>query len=250
MSKQKSNSAPPRSVARAVKDAREKAGLSVRELAKRSDISHTQISRLESGEVAKPSREVLVSVSKGLDRNPSPLLILAGHYNVVEATSSLKPMFREDAELPQVWGGWATWSVAEINEFLRDPKVSLKTVKQVAADVFTVEETDETLWDPTYRLAADRVDDEGQLAEFMGIWRYLDPNLRSRWLDYGRSLRNIADYQYRVEMEELDVRAAAQVRAVTEKVGKVIDRIAKEEPDWAEIMDEKFSIYWEEEKHA
>jgi len=251
MSKPIDQSAPStQAVAAAVKSAREKADLSVRELAKRADISHSQISRLESGEVAKPSREVLVSLGKGLNRNPIPLLILGGHYSVEEATNALKPMFRDEAELPQEWGDWATWPVDTINRLLRDPAVSLEAVKQVAAEVFSVEEADVTLWDPTYRLAADRGEGEGQLQEFMGIWRFLDPELRSRWLDFGMRLRNIADFQFRVEMDELDSRAEAQMRAVKERAGKVLDQMAKENPELAEEMEETFSPLWDEENYA
>ncbi|MGA7436094.1 MAG: helix-turn-helix transcriptional regulator [Solirubrobacterales bacterium] len=249
MSKQKSKSAPPLSVARAVKDAREKAGLSVRELAKRSDISHTQISRLESGEVTKPSREVLVSLGKGLNRNPIPLLILGGHYSTDEARNALKPMFRDEAELPQEWGDWATWPVETVNQLLRNPATSLKDIKRVAVDVFTVEESDETLWDPTYRLAADRGEGEGQLQEFMGIWRFLDQDLRARWLDYGTRLRNIADFQFRVEMDELDSRAEAQIRAVEQQVMKTYKRVAKTDPELAEGFLEGLSLTFTEDEN-
>lgn len=222
-------SAPPNSVASAVSRARNEAEMTVRELAKRAGISHTQIVRLESGEVLKPSREVLVSVSKGLDRNPLPLLILAGHMSVEEAQAAMKPMFREDAELPELWGEWATWPVETINWQLRDPHVSLDALKRVAAEVFSVPESDETMWDPSYRLAADKGEDARQLQEFMGIWRFLGQDLRDRWLSYGSKLRGIADAQYRVEMDEL----ASRLEVMDRKLKKVVEDLSKVNPELA-----------------
>lgn len=245
MSSPSNNSAPPVSVANSVKEARERANLSVRQLAKGANISHAQISRLESGEVKKPTRDVLVSVSRGLNRNPLPLLILAGYCNVPESSSALIPLFRKEAELPKEWGDWATWPVSEVNRLIRDPKTPLQTFKQIAADVFRVEETVESMWDPTYLLAIEKGGYAGQLSEFMGIWRYLDEPLRDRWLEYGRSLRNIADDQYRVEMDEIDSRVDAQIRAVKERAGVVLDRISKESPEMAAELEEDFSLLWE-----
>ncbi|MBN8870084.1 MAG: helix-turn-helix transcriptional regulator [Solirubrobacterales bacterium] len=199
----KSNPEKSAPVADAVREAREREGLTVRELSRRAGISHTQISRLESGEVSKPSREILVALGRGLDRNPIPLLILAGYYDEEEAVEALKPMFREDAELPEAWPDGGVWTVDEANEFLFDPDLGhdIEELKGLAADVFSVPETDETLWDPSYLLAAARGDDAWHLQRFMATWRYLDSELRARWLDYGLKLRKIADLDYRVDAD-------------------------------------------------
>lgn len=206
-------SAPP-TLAAVVRESRERDGLTIRELARRAGISHTQVSRLESGEVTKPSREVLVAIGKGLDRNPIPLLILAGHYDEEEAVEALKPMFREDAELPNAWPDTSVWTVEEADDFLYDPDLGhdIEELMLLAADVFAVPETDETLWDPSYLLAAARGEDAWHLQRFMATWRYLDSELRARWLDYGLKLRQIADLDYRVEVEDLQRKLDATQR--------------------------------------
>jgi len=74
------------------------AGLSVRELARRAGVSAAQVSRIEGGQVNRPSREILVALARALNRNPLPLVILAGHLDAREARDALAPLFREGAE--------------------------------------------------------------------------------------------------------------------------------------------------------
>jgi len=59
-----------------IKRARELEGLSMRGLARRSDLSAAQISRIETGEV-RPSMETLAKLAFALERPLEPLLILA-----------------------------------------------------------------------------------------------------------------------------------------------------------------------------
>lgn len=47
---------------------------------------------------------MLVTLARALDRNPLPLLILAGHISGDEARIALEPMLRDGAELPEEWG--------------------------------------------------------------------------------------------------------------------------------------------------
>jgi transcriptional regulator with XRE-family HTH domain len=62
-----------------IKEAREKQGIGLRELARRSGVSAGQISRIESGEVERPSRATLTALATALGRMPVPVLYLAGH---------------------------------------------------------------------------------------------------------------------------------------------------------------------------
>jgi transcriptional regulator with XRE-family HTH domain len=179
-----------------VRQARLDAGLAVRELARRAGISHTQISRLEAGQVAKPSREVLVAIARALDRNPNPLLILAGHLHGDSARDSLKTLFREGSELAEIWSGCSDIPLQHVQAVARADHGDERDVKAIAADVFRVQESDETLWDDSYELAAASGMHAEQLRELMDIWRYVGPDLRTRWLEYGRQLRRIADLDY------------------------------------------------------
>lgn len=230
-------SAPlPDSVGAAIKQAREEADLGVRELARQAGISHTQISRVESGEVAKPSRDVLVSTAKALDRNPIPLLIMAGHYDLEEAKSALRPMFREEAELPQVWVDWPTSTVDEVNELIRSPEATLDEVRHIAAEVFSVAESDETLWDDSYQLATARGENARQLQDFMAIWRFLTPDLRTRWLETGQKLRELADIEYGIENDQMEARFRRQTNQSQARLEEFQSRLEELNPEAAEEL--------------
>ena len=75
--------------------------------------------------------------------------------------------------------------------------------------MFSVAETDETVWDDSYALALGRGTDAAQLLELMGIWRYIGER-RGQFLEYGRSLRRLADLEYLAEAESIDLHAAAE----------------------------------------
>lgn len=63
---------------------RENANISIRELSRRSNVSAGQISRIESGQTARPSGDTLVALARGLGGDPLPLLVLAGHRDAAE----------------------------------------------------------------------------------------------------------------------------------------------------------------------
>jgi transcriptional regulator with XRE-family HTH domain len=182
--------------------------MSIRELARRTDVSAAQISRIEAGHVLKPSREILVALGRALNRNPLPLLVLAGHLDGAEARTALRPYFRDGAELPKEWGDWASLPLDEVRHRLQDPEAAEDDIRQIAADMVSVAETDETLWDDSYALALGRGTDAAQLLELMGIWRYIGER-RAQFLEYGRSLRRLADLEYLAEAESIDLRTTA-----------------------------------------
>jgi len=66
-------------MAEVIKEARARARLSMRGLARRSGLSAAQISRIEAGEVERPVAETLVKLAKALDRDAQLLLVFAGH---------------------------------------------------------------------------------------------------------------------------------------------------------------------------
>jgi transcriptional regulator with XRE-family HTH domain len=187
----------------AVASAREAEGLTVRELARRAEISHTQISRIESGQVASPSRDVLVPLAKALDRNPGPFLVLASYFRDARARLVLAPMFRAGAELPEAWPDNAQLPLAEAIAIVSDPRSTQAELMRVAAAVIAVPETDETLWDPSHVLYQASGDTEDEL-ELLGIWRYVRDRRRADFLSYGRALRNLEDLDYLVERDRVE----------------------------------------------
>src|ERR1700694_4555824 len=78
-------------MAELTKEARTRARLSMRALARRSGLSAAQISRIEAGEVARPVAETLVKVAKALDRDAQLLLVFAGHIRGARARQLLRP---------------------------------------------------------------------------------------------------------------------------------------------------------------
>jgi transcriptional regulator with XRE-family HTH domain len=183
------------------------AGLSLRELARRSGVSVAQVSRIEAGQVHKPSREILVALARALDRNPIPLLILAGHLNLEEARQALQLLFREGAELPGEWGDWATFALDDTRRLLNSPDTPTDQIDAIAADVFFVAETEESLWNELDALALARGSDATELRELMGIWRFIGAH-RSDLLEYGRSLRRLADLEFQAEAATFKAEAA------------------------------------------
>src|SRR6478672_8338585 len=68
-----------KTMAEVTREARVRAGLSMRALARRSGLSAAQVSRIEAGEVERPAAETLVKLAKALDRDAQLLLVFAGH---------------------------------------------------------------------------------------------------------------------------------------------------------------------------
>jgi XRE family transcriptional regulator, master regulator for biofilm formation len=73
-------------VGKRIKEIRQKRGLSVRELAKKMDTSHSYISRVENGKVT-PSLETLVKMAEVLECNVSDFF---DNENKIEADEELK----------------------------------------------------------------------------------------------------------------------------------------------------------------
>jgi transcriptional regulator with XRE-family HTH domain len=79
-----------RGLAEVTKEARVRARLSMRGLARRSGLSAAQISRIEAGEVERPAAETLVRLAKALDRDAQLLLVFAGHIRGARARQLLR----------------------------------------------------------------------------------------------------------------------------------------------------------------
>jgi len=77
-------------MAEVIKEARVRARLSMRGLARRSGLSAAQISRIEAGEVERPVAETLVKLAKALDRDAQLLLVFAGHIRGARARQLLR----------------------------------------------------------------------------------------------------------------------------------------------------------------
>src|SRR5207247_11100924 len=77
-------------LAEVTKEARARARISMRGLARRSGLSAAQISRIEAGEVERPVAETLVKLAKARDRDAQLLLVFAGHIGGARARQLLR----------------------------------------------------------------------------------------------------------------------------------------------------------------
>jgi transcriptional regulator with XRE-family HTH domain len=164
-------------------------------VARRSGVSAAQISRIESGHVRKPGPEILRSIARGLNRNPLPLMVLAGHMSLDEGRERLRALFRDGAELPDEWGG-ARIPLDRVREILADPNADEQDVRVIASDVFAVAETQETLWDESHNALLARGADSADLRELLDYWSYMGHDRRQRLLAYAHELRDLTDLEY------------------------------------------------------
>src|SRR5881409_2099701 len=77
-------------MAEVTREARSRARLSMRGLARRSGLSAAQVSRIEACEVERPAAETLVKLAKALDRDAQLLLVFAGHITGARARRLLR----------------------------------------------------------------------------------------------------------------------------------------------------------------
>ena len=69
---------PPRTLAATVRKYRERAGLSIRQLAAQARVHHSYLARLENGDNDKPTPEVLQGLARALDIDAAKLLRFIG----------------------------------------------------------------------------------------------------------------------------------------------------------------------------
>lgn len=69
---------PPRTLAAAVRKYRERAGLSIRQLAAQAGVHHSYLARLENGDNDRPTPEVLQGLARALGIDPTKLLRFIG----------------------------------------------------------------------------------------------------------------------------------------------------------------------------
>jgi transcriptional regulator with XRE-family HTH domain len=179
----------------------------VRELARRSGVSHTQISRIESGAIASPAAEQLIALAKALGYKPAPLLILAGYLSGEDARIELATLFYDGAELRDVWGDWMHHTWEDTSRLVHDPATPADQLSLIAYDVFTAGETAQTIWEEDDLLL---LLETGQhdLRELLIAWRFFMPERREQLLTYTRALRRIQELEELAEAETWRMDAA------------------------------------------
>jgi transcriptional regulator with XRE-family HTH domain len=91
--------APQLSLGQVLRQAREAAGLSIRQLEATSGVGRMAIQRLEQDEVEKPAADHLLHLAQALELNETDLFLLAG-LSIPKRTASLDVMLRKEYGLP------------------------------------------------------------------------------------------------------------------------------------------------------
>jgi transcriptional regulator with XRE-family HTH domain len=220
---------PPseQTVAAAVRVARENAQLGVRELSRRSGVAAPQVSRLERGEVKKPTIETLVALARGLEWNPVPLLIVAGYVEADEARSRLRDYHSAGSEYLEEASAdpESDPEIAEIRAEIDNRDTTLERLQQIAFDVWFGGESGETLWDDVYAVLPALGENQTELREIISKWPAISLDRRARIIEYVRD-------QHKLSMDEMhaEVSAAkAGVTSVDPELSAQLDVAASEE---------------------
>jgi hypothetical protein len=169
------------------------------------------ITRIESGEVKKPNRDVLARIARWAAREPAPLMFAAGHLSADEFRNAMKPLFVEGGPRVQAVADGSIsprLSLEEIDRRLRSPQVDPDELDELAEAIFSialvgpghVERTASIALLAGNELAA------ANLGEIIDAWGYVGETSQQKLLLYARSLRDVADLEYEAEQRrrELD----------------------------------------------
>jgi transcriptional regulator with XRE-family HTH domain len=201
-------------IAKAIRTVRLASGLGVRELGRQAGVAAPQISRLEKGEVRKPSVETLVSLARVYEYNPVPLLIMAGYFDAEGARRRLQPMFADGAELLEDWlfqPSKGETAIAGAREAINDPSTTLKQLQQIAYDVWMSGETAETLWDDAFRALAEPGESDDELQEIVAAWPAISTQRRAWLLQAARDHVVLSHKEFKAEMETMRVQEAQEL---------------------------------------
>src|SRR6266511_4111309 len=126
-------------MAEVTREARVRAGLSMRGLARRSGLSAAQVSRIEAGEVERPVAETLVKLAKALDRDAQLLLVFAGHIRGARARQLLRQAIEALPEPAEQADALARLEVEDereqrLREELADAERALATAQHAAGE--------------------------------------------------------------------------------------------------------------------
>jgi transcriptional regulator with XRE-family HTH domain len=181
----------------AVKSAREKS-MSMRELARQSGISAAQISRIEANKIDKPSVTTLISLSKALDLNPIPLMILAGYLRRDEARARLAAFLEPGTEFSAQWSSdpGSARQLEAMRHIVGDENSSDDLIGQVACTVFLTLETEETLWDDAFLLAAAEGEHNTDLREIAQLWPSISIERRPTVLAFLRDQATLSRLEF------------------------------------------------------
>jgi transcriptional regulator with XRE-family HTH domain len=184
-------------VLRELRKARDMTG---RHLAETAELSHTQISRIESGRTATPSVGTLRRLADALNFNDRPLLILAGHRTGDDARADLRAMLAEHAGVFESGGEFMELTRDQAAEIVSNPTATHAQLCTVAAELalwMNAEDDDDALDD----------EQDPELRGLLDIWRVLEEPHRTMIVRYAHAIRDVHLLEFSVSRQRLIARA-------------------------------------------
>lgn len=199
-------------LAEAVKTARQ-TSMSMRELARRSGVSAAQISRIEAGDVERPSVETLTALARALELNPIPLMILGGYIGEEEARERLGAFLADGTELWEAWtqqGSEEDYDyVAEMRAIVEDPNATRVDLGEVARNLFLTPELEETAWHDSLLLAGAPGPEAKNLRELAQLWPALTSDRRRRVMECLRDQVELSRAEWKRDVAEMQAQTTA-----------------------------------------
>lgn len=187
-------------VLREMRTTREMTG---RYLADMAELSHTQISRIESGRTSTPSVGTLRRLAAALNFNDRPLLILAGHRTGDDARAELQRMLVEHAGVFEGWAEFMGMSRDQALAIAGDPGATHAQLCSVAAEL--------ALWMNAEDGSGEdeREERDPELRELLEIWQVLDDAHRAMIVRYARAVREVHTLEFSAAQQRLVAREAS-----------------------------------------
>jgi transcriptional regulator with XRE-family HTH domain len=172
-----------------IRDARELEGISVRELARRSGVSPSQVSRIESGVISRPDQEALKALASALGRASLPLLYLAN-----PKTSLAEELHHQtEAEHQRLMQDRGLWADGPPYAEGPDSDATHAALKRYARDVFIHVRQSDVLAGSS--IAYDLPPDDFEA--LLSHWRAMTPLRRERWLATGADHATLSQIERR-----------------------------------------------------
>ncbi len=162
---------------------------SLRAVARRSNISAGQISRIESGAVRQPAVETLTALAPAVNRHPAVLMILAGHLTGDSARVELKRLLVHSAGsfADAYEDGYSDELLARIEAAETDEELRWAAV-EVATLPFASVDFPEAL---RVAMATDTPDSD-LLEDLIRLWPGISPDRRWRLVELARDLHRVS----------------------------------------------------------
>jgi transcriptional regulator with XRE-family HTH domain len=163
----------------------------LRRLAKTSGVSTAQLSRLEAGQVERPSIETLFALAAALNLHPTPLLILGRQLEGKRAKEALRQLFEQSADgIAAEYGPDESERLLSRLEGAKDEELLDLASHAITLPVPAVD------WPASLAAAAPASAPDADLfREVTDAWRELTPDRRWRLVELVRDLRHVSQLE-------------------------------------------------------